>query len=212
MFRKKHCFLGILKHHVTSHTVCSAAIVGNVSTHNIEGEILSLERKSDNQLVLEDEAKITETDIMATNGVIHLIDTIIIPESALRINAVLKNENLTKFNELIEKAEFAEDIDSLKNATVFAPSDEAFADPKVAKYLEEIKDDKEKLRDLILYHTLPGQLQSCDMNNNALIKTNDHDQELRLNLYSTVSRLYHIVRSIKYCYYFPASSIYKRYQ
>ncbi|RZC39086.1 transforming growth factor-beta-induced protein ig-h3 [Asbolus verrucosus] len=180
------CAISILKHHVTAHTVCSCAIIGNATTHNIEGEILNLERTSDDQLILENKAKITETDIMATNGVIHLLDTILIPDSALHINAALKNENLTKFNELIEQAGLVENIDNLNNATVFAPSNEAFEDTKIVKLLDEIKDDKEKLRDLILYHTLSGQLQSCDMNNNAFLKTNDHDKELRLNLYSTL--------------------------
>ncbi|XP_063903324.1 transforming growth factor-beta-induced protein ig-h3 [Zophobas morio] len=186
LLRGDSCAVSILKHHVTAHTVCSAAINGNVTTHNIEGEILNLERTSDDQLILEEKAKITEADVIATNGVIHLIDTILIPDSALHINAALKNENLTKFNDLIEQAGFTEDIDNLNNATVFAPSNEAFEDPKVAKLLDEIKGDREKLRDLILYHTLPGQLQSCDMNNNAVLKTNDHDKELRLNLYSTL--------------------------
>ncbi|XP_044266983.1 transforming growth factor-beta-induced protein ig-h3 [Tribolium madens] len=186
LLRGDACAVSILKHHVTAHTVCSAAIMGNATTHNIEGEILNLERTSDDQLILEEKAKMVETDIMAINGVIHLIDTVLIPDSALHINAALKNENLTKFSELIEQAGFVEDIDNLNNATVFAPSNEAFEDPKVVKLLEEIKGDKEKLRDLILYHTLTGQLQSCDMNNNALLKTNDHDKELRLNLYSTL--------------------------
>jgi transforming growth factor-beta-induced protein len=186
LLRGDACAVSIIKHHVTAHTVCSAAINGNATTHNIEGDILNLERNSDDQLILEEKSKIIESDIMGTNGVIHLIDTILIPDSALHINAALKNENLTKFNELIQEAGFAEDIDNMNNATVFAPSNEAFEDPAVVKKLEEIKGDKEKLRDLILYHTLSGQLQSCDMNNNAALKTNDHDKELRLNLYSTL--------------------------
>ena len=84
---------------------------------------------------------------------------------------------------------------------MFAPSNEAFEDPKVAKLLDEIKGDREKLRDLILYHTLPGQLQSCDMNNNAVLKTNDHDKELRLNLYSTVSIVL-ILKNVVYIVFF----------
>lgn len=144
---------------------------------------------------------------MATNGVIHLIDTILIPDSALHINDALKNENLTKFYELINDAGIVEDIDNLKNATVFAPSNEAFTDAKTVKYLDEIKNDKEKLKDLILYHTLTGELQSSDMNNNALLKTNDHDKELRLNLYSTVSvSLVYFICLICFCFQLPLFS------
>lgn len=63
------------------HTVCSSAIIGNATTHNIEGDLLDLERTTDDQLVIDGKAKITDADIMATNGVIHFVDTIIIPES-----------------------------------------------------------------------------------------------------------------------------------
>lgn len=188
-FSLTYFFLGILKHHVTAHTICSCAINGNSTTHNIEGEVLNMERTSEDVLILEEKAKITESDIVATNGVIHLIDTILIPDSALHINDALKNENFTKFEELIKKAGLREEIDGLNNATVFAPSNEAFEDPKVSKFLDEIKDDKAKLRDVIMYHTLPGQLQSCDMNNNALLESNEQGKNLRLNLYSTVTTM-----------------------
>lgn len=75
----------------------------------------------------------------------------------------------------------------MKNITVFAPSNEAFSTPETTKLLDEIKDDKDKLKELVLYHTVQGRLESCDMNNNALLKTNNNDKILRLNLYSTVS-------------------------
>lgn len=72
---------GIFKHLIVEHTVCSSAIIGNATTHNIDGELIDLERKSDDQLLVDGKAKIVEADIIATNGVVHLLDTIIIPES-----------------------------------------------------------------------------------------------------------------------------------
>lgn len=74
-------FLGILKHHFTAHTVCSSAIIGNATTHNVEGEILNMERTLDDELIFEGKAKIVQPDIVATNGVIHLINEVIIPDS-----------------------------------------------------------------------------------------------------------------------------------
>lgn len=40
-----------------------------------------MERTVEDELIFEKKAKIIETDIIATNGVIHLIDTIIIPDA-----------------------------------------------------------------------------------------------------------------------------------
>ncbi|XP_044753028.1 transforming growth factor-beta-induced protein ig-h3 [Coccinella septempunctata] len=186
LLRGEACAKSIISHHVTAHTVCSVAIIGNSTTHNVDGNVLNMERTLDDQLILENKAKIIETDIMGTNGVVHLIDTIIIPESALFINDALKNEKLTKFQEIIEKAGLTDEINNLDNATVFAPSDEAFEKEGAKKILEEIGDDKEKLKELVRYHTVQGKMQSCDMNNNALLKTLDNDRPLRINLYSTL--------------------------
>lgn len=147
---------------------------------------MNLERTIDDELKLEDKAKITDTDIMATNGVIHLIDSIIIPTSAQHINQALKSQNFTKFQELIQQAGLTDVMDSLENATVFAPSDQAFEKPETTKLLEELKGDKERLKEVILYHTVDGQLQSGDMINNNILKSGLDGLPLRLNLYSTL--------------------------
>lgn len=183
---KKSSLAGIFKYHIVEHTICSKAIIGNATTHNIEGEVLNLERNTDDELKLEDKARITDTDIMATNGVIHLIDTIIIPESAQHINQALKSQNFTKFEELVQQAGLAETLDSLENATVFAPSDRAFTRPETQKLLEEIKGDKERLKEVVMYHTIQGQMLSDDMTNNNILKSSLNDLPLRLNLYSTL--------------------------
>lgn len=135
---------------------------------------------------LEDKAKITDADIMATNGVIHLIDSIIIPDSAQHVNQALKSQNFTKFEELIQQAGLADTMDSLENATVFAPSDEAFEKPETKKLLEEINGDKERLKEIIMYHTVEGQMQSSDMTNNNILRSSFNGAPLRLNLYSTL--------------------------
>lgn len=187
------CASSILKYHFTAHTVCSPAIIGNATTHNVEGDLLNLERTIDDELIFERKSKIVETDIIATNGVIHLIDTIIIPDSGLYIGSVLKHQNYSKFQELIEKADLEDQINGLQNATVFVPNNQAFETPEGQKLLNEIENDKEKLKEIVRYHAIQGQLQSADMNNNEKLATYDDGKELRLNLYSTLPLLNRIV-------------------
>lgn len=109
--------------------------------------------------------------------------------TAQHINQALKTQNFTKFQSLVEQAGLAEELDSLANATVFAPSDEAFENAETKKYLEEIKDDQEKLKEVVMYHAVQGQMQSGEMNNNEILKSYFNEMPLRLNLYSTVSVL-----------------------
>lgn len=106
---------------------------------------------------------------------------------AQHINQALKIQNFTKFEQLVREAGMADELDSLVNATVFAPSDDAFENAETKKLLEEIKGDTEKLKEVVMYHTVRGQLQSLEMNNNAILDSNFNSTPLRLNLYSTVS-------------------------
>ncbi|XP_018571174.1 transforming growth factor-beta-induced protein ig-h3 [Anoplophora glabripennis] len=187
------CVDSILKFHFTPHTVCSSAIIGNATTHNVEGDILNLERTADDELIFEGKAKISEADIMGTNGVIHLLDDIIIPPSGLYIGSVLRNHNFSKFQDIIEKAGMREEINSLNNATVFVPVDKAFETPEAKKLLEATQDSPDKLKEIVRYHIVQGQLQSGDMNNNLLLTTNDYGKELRVNLYSTLPLFTNVV-------------------
>lgn len=44
---------------------------------------MNLERKDDDQVYIEGSAKLEMSDIMGTNGVIHLIDSVLIPDSGM---------------------------------------------------------------------------------------------------------------------------------
>ncbi|XP_060517854.1 transforming growth factor-beta-induced protein ig-h3 [Cylas formicarius] len=180
------CASNILKHHIVAHTVCSTAIIGNATTHNVEGSVLNMERTMDDELIFEGKAKIIESDVIGTNGVIHLIDNLIVPESGQYIENVLKAHNFSKFQELVEKAGLTEELNDLENGTVFVPFNKAFENPEAQKLLEEIGNDQEKLKDLVRYHAVEGQMASCDMKNNLKLATRDNGKELRLNLYSTL--------------------------
>lgn len=183
------CAGSVVKHHIVSHTVCSSAIVGNATTHNIEGTLLNMERTSDDLLKFE-KATIEKPDIIATNGVIHLIDTVIIPDSALYTAEALKSHNLTKFFELVEKADLLDELDTLDNATLFAPSNSAFEDAEGKKVLEELGDDQEKLKNFVRYHTVQRQVESCDLVNNEMMETGVEGEKLRINLYSTMPAIF----------------------
>lgn len=66
----------ILKYHVVSGKVTSSDITpGNVQT--VAGESLSI--KTNGQQVTVNEARVTQADIAADNGVIHVIDKVLLP-------------------------------------------------------------------------------------------------------------------------------------
>ncbi|XP_050309672.1 transforming growth factor-beta-induced protein ig-h3 [Anthonomus grandis grandis] len=179
------CASSILKHHFVAHTVCSSAIIGNATTHNVEGINLNMERTLDDDLIFENKAKIVEADIIGTNGVIHLIDTLIIPESGQYISNMLKTQNFSMFQNLIEKAGLTDELDNYENATVFVPTNKAFESPEGTKLLKEIENDPEQIKELLKYHIADGKVESLELSNNMKLNTKA-GKGLRVNLYSTL--------------------------
>jgi len=195
----KGCAARVLRHHVIGNTICSKAIVGNATTHNVEGELLEMERTADDRLRVEARAAIEQPDVIATNGVLHLVDTVLMPESALYVTDALKRNNITKFQKLVMEAEFADELDGLENATVFAPSDAAFDTPEGKEMMAAMAGDRERMRAFIKQHIVDGRmLETCEMENNAFVDTmatddEDTPQKLRVNLYSTLPLFANIV-------------------
>jgi transforming growth factor-beta-induced protein len=70
--------IAILKYHVVPGTVMAADIAKVKSAKTINGE--SLEIKTEGNNVMVNNAKVTKADIACTNGVIHVIDTVLMPK------------------------------------------------------------------------------------------------------------------------------------
>ena len=70
----------VLTYHVVADKVVGRDVAGMSRLTTVEGSDLSIDN-SDGVKV--DEATVTQTDIMADNGVIHAVDTVILPERFL---------------------------------------------------------------------------------------------------------------------------------
>ena len=68
----------ILLYHVVPGKVMAADVVGMSSAKTAGGQSFSITQKEGKVYV--DEAEVVQTDIVCSNGVIHVIDTVIIPE------------------------------------------------------------------------------------------------------------------------------------
>tara|TARA_E500000318_G_scaffold111291_1_gene129288 strand:+ start:46046 stop:46990 length:945 start_codon:yes stop_codon:yes gene_type:complete len=106
-----------------------------------------------------DNATIVKTDIECSNGIIHVIDEVILPES----DSILEiATSAGSFNTLAAALEAADLIDALSGEgpfTVFAPTDEAFAalpDGTLDMLLKP--ENKDKLRSILLYHVVEGRV------------------------------------------------------
>jgi transforming growth factor-beta-induced protein len=108
-------------------------------------------------------AQIVVTDILASNGVIHVIDTVMLPPKDIVETAVADGRFTTLAAALIA----ADLIDTLKGEgpfTVFAPTDDAFAKLPAGTVEDLLKPENlETLRNILLYHVVPGKVLSGDV-------------------------------------------------
>jgi uncharacterized surface protein with fasciclin (FAS1) repeats len=110
-------------------------------------------------------ANITATDILATNGVVHVIDKVILPADK---NIVQTAQSISDFSILVEAVVAAGLVPTLSGAgplTVFAPTNAAFA-----AALTELGVTKEALfanvpllTKILTYHVVPGRVLRADV-------------------------------------------------
>jgi uncharacterized surface protein with fasciclin (FAS1) repeats len=73
----KEKLVAILKYHVVSGSYPAAKVVAADSLTTLQGGKLTIKKTDDGVFV--DKAKVAATDVMCSNGVIHIIDSVVLP-------------------------------------------------------------------------------------------------------------------------------------
>lgn len=192
-------------------TFCSAAVFEGAKTNvlNKLGERMMLELKEQTKkesdaenvtpsevedlvgkklITIDGKAQIVEPDVMATNGVMHVIDALLPTDSSLPLTSMLESRNLTYFKMLLELNGIDEIVDSYENVTCFAPTNEALESNEWMKKLESDPSslkDNEELTKFLQYHIAKPLVKTCDLTERSL--NTEAGENVRINLYSTVS-------------------------
>jgi transforming growth factor-beta-induced protein len=114
-------------------------------------------------VVTVDDATVVTTDIKTSNGVIHVIDSVMIPKPDIVDTAVAAGS----FSTLAAALGAAGLVDTLKSKgpfTVFAPTDEAFAKLPEGTVADLLKpENKAKLASILTYHVLAGEVMASSV-------------------------------------------------
>jgi transforming growth factor-beta-induced protein len=151
--------VAILTYHVASGKLMAADVTKATGVMSLQGQRLGFKLAGDSVMV--DGATVVKADIVAKNGVIHVIDRVVLPTDK---NAVEVATAAGKFRTLIAAAKAAGLADTLSTGgpfTIFAPTDEAFAKlPKEA--LDDLlkPENKEKLAGILKLHVVSGRVDS----------------------------------------------------
>jgi len=78
LLKDKKKLTSILTYHVVSGKVLAEDVVNMTSAETVNGQSLTITVKDGTVMV--DDAKVIKTDIMCSNGVIHVIDAVVLPD------------------------------------------------------------------------------------------------------------------------------------
>jgi len=116
----------------------------------------------DNGVTLNGSSSVLQADVQADNGVIHVIDEVLVPPTVVDI--AIDNPSFSSLVDAVLKAELAETLSGDGPFTVFAPSDEAFEDLFSTLQVAGIEDlTKEDLVPILQYHVVSGNVLSSDL-------------------------------------------------
>jgi transforming growth factor-beta-induced protein len=160
----------ILLYHVVAGKVMAADVVGldgQMVDTLLEGKQVAVSVE-DGKVMINDAAVVT-TDLEGSNGVIHVIDSVLLPPADEMADEATGSTIAdiaagdSRFSTLVGALVSAGLVDALKGEgpfTVFAPTDDAFA-ALPAGTLESLT--VEQLTDILLYHVVPAKAMAADV-------------------------------------------------
>jgi transforming growth factor-beta-induced protein len=158
----------ILLYHVVSGRVLEEDVVNLSEAETLMGESINI--RADHGAVYINDSQLIITDIIADNGVIHVIDAVLLPpeEEAESLGTIVDiavaDDRFTTLETALQAAELVEALSGEGPFTVFAPTDEAFeALPEGT--LDALLADIPALTDILLYHVVSGKVLAEDVVN-----------------------------------------------
>lgn len=150
----------ILLYHVVAGEVPAEDVVTLTQAETVQGQPVVVSTMGGGVMV--NNAEVIQTDVMASNGVIHVIDSVILPPSDDLVGIAVADDRFSTLVAAVQAADLVETLQGDGPFTVFAPTNEAFA-KLPAGTVESLLADIPTLTNILLYHVVPGRVVSGDV-------------------------------------------------
>ncbi len=149
----------ILKYHVVAGELPASKVVKSPFATTLNGQRVDIEVTD--QGVMIDGARVSTTDIRCSNGIIHVIDSVILPSTDDIVATAVEAGSFKTLAAALQAAGLVEALQGDGPFTVFAPTDEAFAKLPAGTVESLLKpENKAKLTAILTYHVVPGRVYS----------------------------------------------------
>jgi len=161
----------LLKYHIIQGTILTSDELHQGDIPTVQGSSISVDIVgnfwSGYEVELNGGVRITKENILASNGIIHAIDTVLRPAGDV-VSIASSNSEFSDLVAAIAKAELVNILQGDGPFTVFAPTNEAF----LKAGIDVSTATKEELTPILLYHVLGGsKVLSGDLTS-TVIQTN----------------------------------------
>ncbi len=166
----KQALTDILLYHVVSGKVMASDVTALTSATTVLGKDVTV--KVDMGNVYINDAQVIITDIATSNGVIHVINAVLLPptdEAAMEekntiVDIAVADGRFTTLVAAVTAADLVETLSGDGPFTVFAPTDDAFAAlPAGTLDTLLLPESKQALTDILLYHVVSGKVMAADV-------------------------------------------------
>ena len=149
----------ILLYHVVSGKALSTDLSNGQILTTLLGQDAKISISGDTVRI--NDVMVTMANIDADNGVVHVIDAVLLPPSQSVVDVIVNSEAHTTLETAVIQAELNDDLSGDGPFTVFAPTNGAFnklPEGTVATLLEPA--NKSTLTNILTYHVLSGNFDS----------------------------------------------------
>ena len=174
----------ILQYHVVAASAFSTDLSDGQMIGTLQGSDVTVTMNMDGVFI--NEAMVTVADIAADNGVVHVIDAVLLPPAPVSntvVDIIVNSEDHTVLEAAVLAADLAGALSAEGPFTVFAPTDAAFT--ALMEALEVSAEELlafEGLTDVLLYHVVGAQALAADLSDGQEITTLlDQDVTITIN-------------------------------
>uniref|UniRef100_A0AAQ4QBJ2 Periostin n=1 Tax=Gasterosteus aculeatus aculeatus TaxID=481459 RepID=A0AAQ4QBJ2_GASAC len=156
----KAVIAALVNYHLLSSVQCSEAIMSGTAYETAEGSTIEIGCDGDS-LTVNGITMVLKKDVVTTNGVIHFIDQVLIPDSA-KEGMELMGDSQSTFSNMLYEMGFSAALGPKTEYTLLAPLDSAFT--------HEVT-DKNVLKFLLQNHILKMKVTLSELYNGQTLET-----------------------------------------
>jgi uncharacterized surface protein with fasciclin (FAS1) repeats len=163
----------ILLYHVVGAQALSTDLSDGQSITTLQGEEVTVTIGMNGVMI--NNATVVVADITATNGVVHVIDAVLLPPApqptTTVVDVIVNSEVHNTLEAAVVAAGLVETLSGTGPFTVFAPTDAAFAALPAGTVETLLADPTGTLTQILLYHVVGAQALSTDLTNGQTVET-----------------------------------------